>query len=390
MVQQVNDDAQIVKGRLIIPLPNGKKVEYERSLSGLWVKSKDTIEQMREMHRIDKKREFDYIPDKERVIIITAFNAGLNVMTKGPTGVGKTLMIKTIAAKMGLPLITENCNERTSLATLHGTQAPILVGNGTEFQWNEGSAYLAAKMGENGGAILYLDEFFELRRDVAVSLHSLLSMSLEDRELNITATNEKIRPSTDFHVIGSYNPGAKYQDSGKAMKPSTALRFVQLYMDGPDPEVEALSNARRKNLKYVIINDKRIDRSEWEKRVKAKFDKEKAYFEQVDDNKQWAKSEEGQIVLANFNEKLTTNFKQSIRGLVPDHAKGTPGSFLEDVAPKLSEVALGLIQEGLPAMETIKVTYSYTLSDFTDEQKAVTELAYRLMNFVPKARFDWN
>jgi nitric oxide reductase NorQ protein len=83
------------------------------------------------------------------------------------------------------------------------------------------------------GAICYLDEVVEARKDTTVVVHSLTD---HRRVLPIEKTGELIDAHADFLLVMSYNPG--YQSVLKDLKPSTRQRFVSLEFTYPGVEVE--------------------------------------------------------------------------------------------------------------------------------------------------------
>ena len=82
------------------------------------------------------------------------------------------------------------------------------------------------------GAILYLDEVVEARKDTTVVLHPLAD---DRRILPIERTGELIAAPPEFMLVISYNPG--YQNLLKGL-PSTRQRFTALTLDYPEPAVE--------------------------------------------------------------------------------------------------------------------------------------------------------
>jgi nitric oxide reductase NorQ protein len=84
------------------------------------------------------------------------------------------------------------------------------------------------------GAICYLDEVVEARKDTTVVVHSLTD---HRRILPIEKTGELLDAHPDFLLVISYNPG--YQSVLKDLKPSTRQRFVSLEFDYPPIELEA-------------------------------------------------------------------------------------------------------------------------------------------------------
>ena len=83
------------------------------------------------------------------------------------------------------------------------------------------------------GAICYLDEVVEARKDVTVVLHPLTD---DRRILPIDRTGEELEAAPGFMLVASYNPG--YQNILKTLKPSTRQRFVAMEFDFPPPERE--------------------------------------------------------------------------------------------------------------------------------------------------------
>ncbi|HSN80678.1 MAG TPA: CbbQ/NirQ/NorQ C-terminal domain-containing protein, partial [Rhodoferax sp.] len=83
------------------------------------------------------------------------------------------------------------------------------------------------------GAICYLDEVVEARKDTTVVLHPLAD---DRRILPIERTGEELAAPPEFMLVISYNPG--YQNLLKGLKPSTRQRFVSLSMNYPSPQVE--------------------------------------------------------------------------------------------------------------------------------------------------------
>lgn len=154
-----------------------------------------------------------------------AFRRQLPVLLKGPTGCGKTRFVEHMAATLGRPLYTVACHDDLSAADLVGRH---LIGDG-ETYWNDGPLTRAVRE----GAICYLDEVVEARKDTTVILHPL---SDNRRILPIERTGETLRAPPEFMLVVSYNPG--YQNILKGMKPSTRQRFVALRFDYPQPELE--------------------------------------------------------------------------------------------------------------------------------------------------------
>ncbi|HNL42844.1 MAG TPA: AAA family ATPase, partial [Ottowia sp.] len=149
-----------------------------------------------------------------------AFRQRLPVLLKGPTGCGKTRFVEHMAARLGRPLVTVSCHDDLTAADLVGR---FLIGDGNTV-WNDGPLARAVRT----GAICYLDEVVEARKDTTVVLHPLAD---DRRVLPIERTGELLQATPEFMLVVSYNPG--YQNLLKNLKPSTRQRFVALVFDYP-------------------------------------------------------------------------------------------------------------------------------------------------------------
>ena len=154
-----------------------------------------------------------------------AFAQRLPLLIKGPTGCGKTRFVEHMAARLGRPLITVSCHDDLSAADLVGRH--LISEAGTV--WADGPLARAVRL----GAICYLDEVVEARKDTTVVLHPLAD---DRRMLPIERTGEQIAAAPGFMLVISYNPG--YQNLLKNLKPSTRQRFVALNFGYPDAATE--------------------------------------------------------------------------------------------------------------------------------------------------------
>ena len=155
-----------------------------------------------------------------------AFRNQLPMLIKGPTGCGKTRFVEHMAARLGRPLYTVACHDDLTAADLVGRH---LIGDGSTY-WNDGPLTRAVRE----GAICYLDEVVEARKDTTVVLHPL---SDDRRILPLERTGETLHAPPDFMLVVSYNPG--YQNLLKGMKPSTRQRFVSMRFDYPSADLES-------------------------------------------------------------------------------------------------------------------------------------------------------
>ncbi len=164
--------------------------------------------------------------DNEVKVFEAAAQARLPVMLKGPTGCGKTRFVQHMAWRLKRPLITVACHEDLFASDLLGRY--LLQHD--ETVWVDGPLTQAVRM----GAVCYLDEIVEARKDTTVVIHPLTD---DRRMLSIEKKGEVLSAHPDFMLVISYNPG--YQSVLKDLKQSTRQRFVGLQFDYPDAENEA-------------------------------------------------------------------------------------------------------------------------------------------------------
>ncbi len=179
-----------------------------------------------------------YLPLGDEVEVFeAAYAARLPVLLKGPTGCGKTRFVEHMAWRLyrqqdsprralETPLMTVACHEDLTATDLVGR----FLLSGDETVWVDGPLTRAVR----SGAICYLDEVVEARKDTTVVVHALTD---HRRLLPIEKTGELLDAHPDFLLVISYNPG--YQSVLKDLKPSTRQRFVSLEFDYPDVATEA-------------------------------------------------------------------------------------------------------------------------------------------------------
>jgi len=178
-----------------------------------------------------------YLPVGDEVQIFrAAWDARLPVLLKGPTGCGKTRFVEYMAATLPrrrpeaptIPgnLVTVACHEDLTGSDLVGR---YLI-KGEETVWIDGPLTRAVRH----GAICYLDEVVEARKDTVVLIHPLTD---HRRILPVDKTGEILEAHPDFLLVLSYNPG--YQSVMKDLKHSTRQRFVALDFSYPPRDQEA-------------------------------------------------------------------------------------------------------------------------------------------------------
>jgi nitric oxide reductase NorQ protein len=175
-------------------------------------------------YRIEK--EPYYLPNDNEVDVFSkAYKNQLPMLLKGPTGCGKTRFMEYMAWRLGRPLITIACHDDLTSGDLVGR---YLI-KGSDTVWVDGPLTLGVKV----GALCYLDEIVEARKDTTVVIHPLAD---DRRILPIEKRGEILTAPPEFMLIISYNPG--YQSIMKDLKPSTRQRFLSLEFDWPEPQKE--------------------------------------------------------------------------------------------------------------------------------------------------------
>lgn len=258
-----------------------------------------------------------------------AYEQHIPVLLKGPTGCGKTRFVEYMAWKLGrpittvrnqgaqemrdgevrVPLVTIACHEDLTASDLVGRY--LLDANGT--RWIDGPMTRAVK----AGAILYLDEVVEARKDTTVLIHPLTD---HRRILPVEKTGNIIEADDRFLLCISYNP--HYQSALKDLKHSTRQRFISIEFDYPPVDVEA----------EIVAKESGCD-------------------------------EEQAHALARLGEKIR-NLRE--HGLA------------EGASTRLLIYAGRLMRQGIPARRACQVAIVWTLSDETELQRSIEEVVYSI------------
>ncbi|MGD9602885.1 MAG: CbbQ/NirQ/NorQ/GpvN family protein [Gammaproteobacteria bacterium] len=161
----------------------------------------------------------------EITVFAAAYRNQLPILLKGPTGCGKTRFVHYMSWYLKRPLVTVACHDDLTAADLVGR---YLV-RGGETEWLDGPLTYAVRH----GAICYLDEIVEARKDTSVVIHPLCD---DRRILPVDKLGQLLQVPREFCLVVSYNPG--YQSVLKDLKQSTRQRFVALEFGYPTPALE--------------------------------------------------------------------------------------------------------------------------------------------------------
>jgi len=177
-----------------------------------------------------------YLPSSHEVEVFSqSFHNQLPVLLKGPTGCGKTRFVEYMAWRLHRPLITVACHDDLTSGDLVGR---YLI-QGSDTVWADGPLTKAVR----AGAICYLDEIVEARKDTTVVIHPLAD---NRRILYVEKRGEIVPAPPDFMLVVSFNPG--YQSVMKDLKPSTRQRFVSMEFSYPDEKKEIAIVAQESNV----------------------------------------------------------------------------------------------------------------------------------------------
>ena len=178
---------------------------------------------------------------REIEIFNQAAQNGLPVLLKGPTGCGKTRFVEYMAQQLERPVYTIACHDDLTASDLVGRH---LIGAAGTY-WQDGPLTKAVRE----GAICYLDEVVDARKDTTLVLHPLADHL---RVLPLERTGELLKAHPDFMLVISYNPG--YQNLMKGLKPSTRQRFVALSFDYPKIALETEIVAQESGVETALAH----------------------------------------------------------------------------------------------------------------------------------------
>src|ERR1700716_4762310 len=136
-----------------------------------------------------------------------------------------------MAWRLERPLITVACHEDLSATDLVGR----FLLEGEDTVWHDGPLTSAVR----NGAICYLDEVVEARKDTVVIIHPLTD---HRRRLPIEKRGTFLEAAAEFMLVVFYYPG--FYSILKDLKQSTRQRFVAIDFDYPPPDMETEIVAR--------------------------------------------------------------------------------------------------------------------------------------------------
>ncbi len=213
----------------VISLPE-KLNGYVRGPKGVYAPGKKMIRSILDGNRLGSP---EAIIGQEATLQRFAVAQALQrpILLAGPTGPGKSLLVRVFAERQGMPLIQPQLSEDTTEAKLKGylsnqTFVMEIGGSAQSFKANvlaPSSLSLAAMANEP--VVLFLDELHKIRQGVTAVLHPLVNK--KERALTmIELTGETYRLHPETVVICALNNQANYGSGFERIDPALRRRFA--------------------------------------------------------------------------------------------------------------------------------------------------------------------
>ncbi|ERE84001.1 midasin-like protein [Cricetulus griseus] len=217
-----------VKSLLKQPIPEpkgGRLIQVE----GYWISVGDKEPTIDETYVLTSSVKLN-LRDIVRVVSAGTYP----VLIQGETSVGKTSLIRWLAAATGNHCVRINNHEHTDIQEYIGCYTSDTSG---KLVFNEGVLIDAMRK----GYWIVLDELNLAPTDVLEALNRLLD---DNRELFITETQEVVRAHPRFMLFATQNPPGLY-GGRKVLSRAFRNRFVELHFDElPSSELETILHKR--------------------------------------------------------------------------------------------------------------------------------------------------
>nr|XP_048276589.1 midasin isoform X1 [Myodes glareolus] len=217
-----------VKSLLKQPIPEpkgGRLIQVE----GYWISVGDKEPTIDETYVLTSSVKLN-LRDIVRVVSAGSYP----VLIQGETSVGKTSLIRWLAAATGNHCVRINNHEHTDIQEYIGCYTSDTSG---KLVFNEGVLIDAMRK----GYWIVLDELNLAPTDVLEALNRLLD---DNRELLITETQEVVKAHPRFMLFATQNPPGLY-GGRKVLSRAFRNRFVELHFDElPSSELEVILHKR--------------------------------------------------------------------------------------------------------------------------------------------------
>lgn len=187
-----------------------------------------------ELERFTKPQHDDFLPPAEQYIdphgyaekVAAAWAQGWDVALLGPTGVGKTALIRHLCRETNRAYRRFPCEEATDSASLIGKPWLTVDEKGKQsMEFVHGIAYDAVLFDHT----LVLDEWNLAHPDVQMALNPLFRCD-EGQLIVVGNQGEMVQRGDDFRLVATGNPGT--YAGVKAWNPAALSRFdMVLWMD---------------------------------------------------------------------------------------------------------------------------------------------------------------
>jgi len=150
--------------------------------------------------RLIPKADTGYVIQKdEAALLVAGMEDGDRSLITGPTGSGKSSLVKYVCAKLNRPFIRINMSGDVESASLFGT----LVVRGGATVWEDGAITEALKY----GAVCLIDEWELMPPEIAMGMQNLLEEDgyLYLKEKPGTSTDRTVIPSDGFALVFAGN-----------------------------------------------------------------------------------------------------------------------------------------------------------------------------------------
>ncbi|MFA6530510.1 MAG: AAA family ATPase [Candidatus Micrarchaeia archaeon] len=205
-------------------MTHAKVPGYDRRPSGVYVPNAELMKAALEKAKIPADKKIRYLPqDNEIGSLDIARKTGHAALLVGPTGVGKSMLTRFMAQRLGLPYLYITCDPDATRSNMTGHENVIFTqtDGGAEMrvqQFMQSNVSIAAMCGQP--VVLLIDEFHKLRP----GLDAIFYPIAHERELNLSGIlgpGEIYQFHPESLIVFALNP---YYQNGGIEKVDQAMR----------------------------------------------------------------------------------------------------------------------------------------------------------------------